>query len=122
MQCALCRQGWRPAFDSDLEAKCGQLGKDWHALQLHDPVPVQPLPSAGVASVDADVAMAPAAPELDAFFFFFFLAPFSVCRAGLLYTGGPRLCLRGMLRGAPGTGAVALRWRGPGEALIVGVC
>ena len=59
MQCALCRQVWRPAFDSDLEALC--------ALQLHDPVPVQPPPSAGVASVDADVAMAPAAPELDAF-------------------------------------------------------
>ena len=67
MQCALCRQGWRPAFDSDLEALCGQLGIDWHALQLHDPVPVQPAPSAGVASDDADVAMAPAAPELDAF-------------------------------------------------------
>ena len=45
MQCALCRQGWRPAFDSDLEALCGQLGIDWHALQLHDPVPVQPPPS-----------------------------------------------------------------------------
>ena len=67
MQCALCRQGWRPAFDSDLEALCGQLGIDWHALQLHDPVPVQPAPSAGVASDDADVAIAPAAPELDAF-------------------------------------------------------
>ena len=52
---------------TDLEALCGQLGIDWHALQLHDPVPVQPPPSAGVASVDADVAMAPAAPELDAF-------------------------------------------------------
>ena len=61
-------------------------------------------------------------PQRFFFFFFFFPAPFSVCRAGLLYTGGPRLCLRGMLRGAPGTGAVALRWRGPGEALIVGVC
>ena len=31
------------------------------------PVPVQPAPFAGFASVDADVAMAPAAPELDAF-------------------------------------------------------
>ena len=64
MHCALCRPGWRPAFDSDLEALCGQLGIAWHALQLRDPVPVQPPPSAGVASVDADVAMALAAPEL----------------------------------------------------------
>ena len=28
MQCALCRQGSRQAFDSDLEALCGQLGID----------------------------------------------------------------------------------------------
>ena len=60
MQCALCRQGWRPAFDTDLEALCGQLGIDWHALQLHDPVPVQFPLSAGVASVDADACPLPA--------------------------------------------------------------
>ena len=41
-QCALCRQGWRPAFDSDLEALCGQLGIDWHAL--HDPCLSSPRP------------------------------------------------------------------------------
>ena len=42
MQCAVCRQGWQPGFDAELEALCCWLGIDWHALQLQDPVPVQP--------------------------------------------------------------------------------
>ena len=56
MQCALCRQGWQPAFDAELEALCAQLGIDWHALQ-------QSAPATGVTSVAAAVPFVAAASD-----------------------------------------------------------
>ena len=62
MQCAVCRQGWQPGFDAELEALCCRLGIDWHALQLQDPVPVQPRLQPAPAET-SDVEPAPGAGE-----------------------------------------------------------
>ena len=48
-----------PAFGTDLEAMCGQLDIDWHAL----PVPVQFLPPAGSVAVAATAPAVVAASD-----------------------------------------------------------